>query len=66
MTLNSSGYGLQEPENNEILALKVFKERNMFVAERFLSEMVKEYDKHPVSTDGVVLGTNSKHVSFWN
>ncbi len=24
----------------------------MFVAERFLSEMVKEYDKHPVSTDG--------------
>ncbi len=23
----------------------------MFVAERFLSEMVKEYDKHPVSTD---------------
>ncbi len=23
----------------------------MFIAERFLSDMVKEYDKHPVSTD---------------
>ena len=27
-------------------------ERNMFVAERFLSSLVQEYGKHPVSTDG--------------
>ena len=41
-----------EPENSQILALSVSKERNMFVAERFLSNMVKAYGKHPVSTDG--------------
>jgi putative transposase len=31
---------------------RIFKERNMFVAERFLSDVVKEYGQHPVSTDG--------------
>jgi hypothetical protein len=28
----------------------------MFVAEDFLSSLVKEYEKHPVSTDGEVDG----------
>ncbi|HET6590825.1 MAG TPA: hypothetical protein VFG45_11755 [Candidatus Nitrosocosmicus sp.] len=32
--------------------LKISKERNMFVAERFLSEVVRDYGKHPVSMDG--------------
>ena len=41
-----------EPENREILALSISKERNMFVAERFLSNIVGEYGTHPVSTDG--------------
>ena len=44
-----------EPENMEILALflsKISKERNMFVAEHFLSNIVGEYGTHPVSTDG--------------
>ena len=41
-----------EPENKQILALTISKERNMFVAERFLSGIVKEYGRHPVSTDG--------------
>ena len=44
-----------EPENRQILALflsKISKERNMFVAERFLSNIVGEYGTHPVSTDG--------------
>ncbi len=41
-----------ESENKEILALSISKERNMSVAWRFLSETVKEYDKHPVSIDG--------------
>ncbi len=41
-----------EPKNREILALSISKERNMFVAERFLSDMVKEHGKCPVSTDG--------------
>ena len=41
-----------EPENREILALYVSKERNMFVAERFLSGLVKVNRNHPVSTDG--------------
>ena len=41
-----------EPENRQILALTVSKERNMFVAERFMSDLVKGFGKHPVSTDG--------------
>ena len=41
-----------EPENRRILALTASKERNMFVAERFLSGLVKDYGNHPVSTDG--------------
>ncbi|MDP9015420.1 MAG: DDE-type integrase/transposase/recombinase [Thermoproteota archaeon] len=41
-----------EPSNKEILALSISKERNMFVAERFLSGLVKIHGKHSVSTDG--------------
>jgi putative transposase len=41
-----------EPENRQILALSIFKERNMFVAERFISGLVKIHGIHPVSTDG--------------
>jgi putative transposase len=41
-----------EPKDKEILAINISKERNMFVVERFLSNVIKEYGKHPVSTDG--------------
>ncbi|MBA3978936.1 MAG: IS6 family transposase [Nitrosopumilus sp.] len=41
-----------EPKNKEILALRISKERNMFVAERFISGLVQIHGKHPVSTDG--------------
>ena len=41
-----------EPENRQILALSISKERNMFVAERFISVVIKNHGKHPVSTDG--------------
>ena len=41
-----------EPKNKEILALTISKERNMLIAERFLSGVVKIHGKHPVSTDG--------------
>jgi putative transposase len=41
-----------EPENRQILALTISKERNMFVAERYLSDLVEVHGKHPVSTDG--------------
>ena len=41
-----------EPENRQILALSISKERNMFVAERFIRGLVKMYGKHPISTDG--------------
>ena len=41
-----------EPKNREILALSISKERNMFVAEKLYSSIVKDYGKHPVSTDG--------------
>jgi putative transposase len=41
-----------EPENKRILALSISKERNILIAERFLSGIVKDYRNHPVSTDG--------------
>jgi putative transposase len=41
-----------DAKSKEILALTIFKERNMFVAERFLSDMVRDYGKHQVSIDG--------------
>ena len=40
-----------EPKDKEILAINISKERNMFVAERFLSHIVNEYCHHSVSTD---------------
>jgi putative transposase len=40
------------PKNMEILALNIFKERNMFVAERFLFGLINICLSHPlVSTD---------------
>jgi len=41
-----------EPENKRILAQSITQERNMLVAERFLSDIVKIHGNHPVSTDG--------------
>jgi putative transposase len=41
-----------EPETRQILALSISNERNMLIAERFLSDVVKIHGKHPVSTDG--------------
>ena len=44
-----------ELKNRQILALltKISKERNMLIiTERFLSGLIKDYGKHPVSTDG--------------
>jgi putative transposase len=41
-----------EPESKRILSLSISKERNMFVAERFIGGLVKINGKHPVSTDG--------------
>jgi putative transposase len=40
-----------ESETKNILGISISKERNMFVAERFLSNIVDEYGYHPVSTD---------------
>ena len=40
------------PKNRQILALNISKERNVFVAERFLSDVLRNQGKHPVSTDG--------------
>jgi putative transposase len=41
-----------EPKTQAILRTKISKERNMLVAERFMLDIVEEYGKHPVSTDG--------------
>jgi putative transposase len=36
----------------EVAQISISKERNMFVAEHFISNLVKRYGEHPVSTDG--------------
>ena len=41
-----------EPTKKEILSFYISKERNMFVAERVLSEVVNKYGLHSVSSDG--------------
>jgi len=41
-----------ELKSREILALDISKERNMLIAERFISSLVQIHGKHPVSTDG--------------
>jgi putative transposase len=41
-----------EPESKEILGIGISKERNMFVADRFISKVVDKHGRHPVSTDG--------------
>jgi len=41
-----------ENNNREILQISILKERNMFVAERFILNLVKRYGEYPVSTDG--------------
>ena len=42
---------IESETNKNILAISISKERNMFVAtERFLSNIVNEFDQHPVST----------------
>jgi putative transposase len=41
-----------EPEKGQILAQSISQERNMFVVDHFLSDIVHNYGIHPVSTDG--------------
>jgi putative transposase len=41
-----------ESKDREIISVEMPKERNMFVAERFLSNIVSEYGLHLVFTDG--------------
>jgi putative transposase len=40
-----------ESETKNILGISISKERNMFVAERFLSNIIENYGYHPVSAD---------------
>ena len=41
-----------ELESKEIVGCSISKERNMLIAESFISKLVKAYGPHPVSTDG--------------
>jgi putative transposase len=48
-----------EPENRNILTLSISKERNILIAERFISDLPKVHGKHPVSTDrGYMVSTS--------
>ena len=39
-------------ESKKILGIRISKERNMLLAEQFISSLVKIHGQHPVSTDG--------------
>ena len=41
-----------ESTNKQILSFHISKERNMFVAERILFQIINMYGKHQVSSDG--------------
>ncbi len=41
-----------ESETKNIVATSISKERNMFVAERFLHQVTKKYGEYPILTDG--------------
>jgi putative transposase len=41
-----------ESKNRQILQIDISFERNMLIAERFLSSLIKKYGKHHISTDG--------------
>jgi putative transposase len=41
---------IEGPENKRILGFSVSKERNMLIAEQFISKLVKTYGPYPVST----------------
>jgi putative transposase len=43
---------VMEPTDKEILSFHLSKERNMFIAERFLSKVVEVFGLHSVSSDG--------------
>ena len=43
-------------KTKRILRLSISKERNMFVAERFIADLVKNHGKHPISTEMVERG----------
>jgi putative transposase len=40
-----------ESKNKQILGLSIPKERNMLVAERFISRLIKIHGKNNISTD---------------
>jgi putative transposase len=50
--MSGSGLVAIEPENRNILTLSISKERNILIAERFISDLAMVHGKHPVSTDG--------------
>ena len=41
-----------EPVYSSVLGINISKERNMFVAEKFIHSLVDKYGKHTVYTDG--------------
>jgi putative transposase len=48
---------IEPTTTKEILGISISLERNMFVAEKFISKLFKIHGKHPIST-AVVLGIN--------
>jgi len=41
-----------EVKSKETLGIGISRERNMFVAERFISSLIEHHDRHPISADG--------------
>jgi putative transposase len=55
---------IEGPESKRILGFSISKERNILIAERFVSKLVKIYGQHPVSTYMEALGIRRRLVDF--
>ena len=54
-----------ESETKNIVATSISKERNMFVAERFLHHVTKKYGEYPISTEMEVLVISTASMSIF-
>ena len=44
---------VMDNKTKRILRLSISKERNMFVAERFVADLIKNHDKYPIAIEMV-------------
>ena len=57
-------FAIESNHRQILLQIDISFERNMFIAERFLSNILEKHGKHPVSTEMVTHDILFRHVNF--